>query len=148
MKTLKLKTLFLLGYIGFSTAFAADAIYTPWHNNLAIKGYDSVAYFTLNKAIKGDTSHSFEWQGANWLFSSAENKALFVASPETYAPQYGGYCAYAVAKNSVAGVDPTQFTIHEGKLYLNYSQKIQSQWLQQKEAFIAEADKNWPNVLE
>jgi YHS domain-containing protein len=148
VKFLKIKYFIWLGLTGFSSAFAADAIYTPWHNNLAIKGYDSVAYFTLNKAVKGDSAHSFEWQGANWLFSSAENKALFASSPEEFAPQYGGYCAYAVAKNSLAGVDPTQFTVHEGKLYLNYSQKIQAQWLPQKEAFIIEADKNWPNVLE
>lgn len=130
-----------------STSFAIDKIYTPWNNNLAIKGYDTVAYFTEQAAVKGSKEFSYQWQDATWLFSSEKNKALFVASPHTFAPQFGGYCAYAVATNSIAGIDPTQFTIHEDKLYLNYNKKIQEKWLNNRDTFIEDAHNNWPNLL-
>jgi hypothetical protein len=83
-----------------------------------------------------------------WRFASAEHRDLFVANPEKYAPQYGGYCAYAVSQNSTAGIEPEQFTIVGEKLYLNYNAKIQSRWLDQRDEFIIAADANWPGVIE
>jgi YHS domain-containing protein len=128
-------------------AFALDPIFTPWTNNLAIRGYDTVAYFTENNAIKGSGDFEYEWQGATWRFSSQSNLDMFKNEPERFAPQYGGYCAYAVAKNSTASVDPTQFAIVDNKLYLNYNKKIQQQWLKDQGLFIEQADKNWPALL-
>lgn len=128
--------------------FAADPIYTPLFSNLAIRGYDSVAYFTQQQAVKGNKEHQWEWQGATWRFSSAENLALFKAEPEKYAPQYGGYCAYAVSKNKLAPIEPEQFSIVEGKLYLNYNADVQGKWLADRDNFIKLADKNWPAVLD
>ena len=134
----------------FSThAFAAkDLIYTPLFSNLAIRGYDTVAYFKENKALEGESDYEFKWQGATWRFSNAENLDLFRANPEKYAPQYGGYCGWAVAHNKTASIEPDKFDIHDGKLYLSYSAKIQDQWLADKENLIVKADKNWPGVLD
>lgn len=129
-------------------ANAADLINTSFFGNVAIEGYDSVAYFQQNTAVKGDPAFQHDWQGANWHFSSAENKALFVADPEKYAPQYGGYCAYAISQNTTAGIDPSQFTIVNDKLFLNYNAKIQKKWLADRDAYIIAANKNWPDVVE
>jgi len=129
-------------------AYAVDEIYTTIFSNNAIKGYDTVAYFTKGAAVKGDKKYSTEYKGAKWLFSSQEHLDLFVANPEEYAPQYGGYCAYAVAQNTTASIEPEQFTIHDGKLYLNFNKKFNDIWTKDKENFIVDADKNWPLILE
>jgi YHS domain-containing protein len=146
MKLLKW-SLTVFVFLCSANALALDPIFTPWTNNLAIRGYDPVAYFTENKAVEGSDNFEFEWEGATWRFSSQENLTKFKAEPESYAPQYGGYCAYAVAKNSTASVDPTQFSIVDGKLYLNYNKKIQQQWLNDQANFIEKADINWPSLL-
>ena len=91
----------------------------------AIGGYDTVAYFTENKAVKGSASHTHRWNGADWQFSSAKNLALFKAQPEKYAPQYGGHRAWAIAEKGIlVQIDPKCFDFYGGKLYLNYNSKI------------------------
>jgi YHS domain-containing protein len=75
--------------------------------------------------VKGSAQFSYEWQGATWLFSSAENRDRFNAEPDRYAPQYGGFCAYAVSKGRTASIDPEAWKIVDGKLYLNYSKGVQ-----------------------
>lgn len=142
-----MKKLLLMLFFVSSYSFAADPIYTPWFNNLAIKGYDSVAYFTENKPIEGSESFEYDWQGATWRFSSAKHLAMFKADPERYAPQYGGYCAYAVAKGKTASIEPEQFTVLDGKLYLNYNASVQQKWQAERDSYIEKADKNWPIVL-
>lgn len=129
-------------------AAAVDPIYTPLFSKVAVKGYDTVAYFSENKAVKGNKKISYEWQGAVWLFSSEENRQRFIATPKKFAPQYGGYCAFAVAQDKTASIDPTLFTIVNGKLYLNYNKSINKKWLNNKEGFIVDADKNWPGLLD
>lgn len=146
MHWLKITLLSLVTLIS-ANAFAVDPIYTPWHNNLAIKGYDTVAYFTKNQPFKGNSDFEYEWQGATWRFVSAENREKFISAPEKFAPQYGGYCAYAIAQDSTASIDPSQFSIVDGKLYLNYSKSVQQQWLEDQAAFISQADQNWPSIL-
>jgi len=128
-------------------AFAVDAVNTTFFGNLAIEGYDPVAYFTENKPVEGNEKHQTEWMDANWRFSSAANLALFKENPEKYAPQYGGYCAYAVSQNSVAGIKPELFTIHGGKLYLNYNRSINKKWRQDRDQFIIDANQYWPQLL-
>lgn len=81
-------------------------IYTPLFSDQAVSGYDSVAYFSEGKPIKGKASFAFEWKGAEWRFSTAENLAKFKANPEAYAPQYGGYCAWGMAQGYTASADP------------------------------------------
>jgi len=128
-------------------AGAAEAIYSNWLGR-AIGGYDPVAYFTDARAVEGKSAFTAKWMGANWRFTSAANRDLFVAAPDKYAPKYGGYCAYAVAQNSTAKIDPRAWTIVNGKLYLNYSLDIQKTWSADRDAYIADADKNWPGVLQ
>ena len=115
--------------------------------NLAIRGYDPVAYFTEGEAVKGKREFTLGWQGADWRFASGENRNLFADDPEKYAPQYGGYCAWAVSRNYTAPTDPDAFTVVGDKLYLNYNRKIMAQWLEDRDANIESADRNWPTVL-
>ncbi|MEL7173254.1 MAG: YHS domain-containing (seleno)protein, partial [Pseudomonadota bacterium] len=86
--------------------------------------------------------------GATWRFSSAENRDLFVENPEKYAPQYGGYCAWAVAQGYTAATDPEAWAIVDDKLYLNYNKSVQAKWEKDVPGHIASADGNWPTVLE
>ncbi len=147
MKPLRQLLVILAAVFTSVPVMALEPIYTSFFSDQAIKGYDTVAYFTENKPVKGSEEYSFEYKGATWLFSSADNLALFKQNPEKYEPQYGGYCAYAVSQNTTASIKPELFTIHEGKLYLNYSKSVNDKWLKDKESFIVDADKNWPNLL-
>lgn len=146
IKTALFAALFSLALILSPQAFALDKINTTFFGNLAIEGYDPVAYFTQNQAVEGSKQHQLEWMDASWRFSNAENLARFKADPQKYAPQYGGYCAYAISQNTDAGIDPEQFTLHEGKLYLNYNRSINKKWLKDKEQYIIDADRYWPQL--
>jgi YHS domain-containing protein len=106
-----------------------------------------VAYFTEGKAVKGEKQFSTEYNGATWCFASEENVNAFKASPEKYAPQFGGYCAYAVSQNYTYETDPNAFTIVEGKLYLNYNLNTSKEWNSKRDEYIKLANKNWPTVL-
>ena len=110
----------------------------------AVEGVDVVAYFTERRAVLGSDRHTFRWKGATWRFASQEHRDLFAAAPERYAPQYGGYCAYAVAKGGTAGIDPEAWSIVRGKLYLNLSPEIQERWLEDVPGYIERADARWP----
>ncbi|MEL6266226.1 MAG: YHS domain-containing (seleno)protein [Pseudomonadota bacterium] len=114
----------------------------------AIDGTDPVAYFTEGRPVEGSSSHTYDWNGATWRFASAENRDLFAADPEAYAPQYGGYCAWAVSQGYTASTDPDAWAIVEGKLYLNYNASVQSRWEKDIPGHITAADGNWPTVLE
>lgn len=132
-----------------AAAFAArPEIYTARFSNLAVEGYDVVAYFTEGKPVKGDKAFRATHQGAEWLFSSAENLAAFREDPEKYAPQYGGYCAWAVSQNYTARGNPKNWRIVDGRLFLNYNDEIQKRWESDIPGFVAAADANWPAVLE
>ena len=107
----------------------------------------TISLVTEGRPVEGSSDHSHEWMGATWLFSSAENKQLFIDDPEKYAPQYGGYCAYAVSKGTTASTDPTAWKIVDGKLYLNYSHDVQKKWATDIPGNIMKADENWPQIL-
>lgn len=114
---------------------------------VAINGYDTVAYLTQGKPVKGLDAHSWSWQGAVWKFASQAHLDLFKAQPEKYAPQYGGYCAYGVAQGNLVKVEPEQFTVRDGKLYLNYDADIQALWLKDPAGFIRTADMRFAQLL-
>ncbi|MEM7065451.1 MAG: YHS domain-containing (seleno)protein [Cyanobacteria bacterium P01_B01_bin.77] len=116
-------------------------------DGIAIRGADPVAYFTEGEYTPGSDEFTHDWEGATWQFASAENRDLFAANPEEYAPQYGGFCAYAVSQGSTASIEPTAWEIVDGKLYLNYNDKIQERWSKDIPGYIAQADQNWPGVL-
>ena len=113
----------------------------------AIRGYDPVAYFSEGKRVKGSPEFSHEWNGAQWLFSSADNREVFRQEPERYAPQYGGYCAYAVANGYTATTEPEAWTIVDDRLYLNYSLGVRKKWAKDIPGNIKKANNNWPGVL-
>jgi YHS domain-containing protein len=127
-----------------SHVFAIEPIFST--KSGAIRGYDPVAYFTMNKAVKGQKKLSTTWQGATWHFSSQANLDAFKADPEKYAPQYGGYCAYGVAQGFTPEIDPQAFHVREGKLYLNLSKDVLKRWKEDIPAYVADANKNWPEL--
>lgn len=115
-------------------------------DGVAIRGYDPVAYFDQGEPIEGSAAHSLDWQGVTWHFASAAHRSAFEQNPEKYAPAYGGYCAYAVAKDQLASIDPTAWRIVDGKLYLNYSASIQEKWEKDIPGYIETAEMNWPDL--
>ena len=112
-------------------------------DGIAIRGTDPVAYFKESKAVQGSSEFEYEWMGVKWQFSTEENRDLFASNPEEYAPQYGGYCAWAVSQGYTASIDPQAWKIVDGKLYLNYSQDVQKRWSKDIPGNIAKADANW-----
>jgi len=125
---------------------SAESLYYSSFLGTAVEGYDVVAYFTEGKPVEGDSDHVVEWQGAKWQFASAKNKDLFEADPEKYAPQYGGYCAWAISQGYTASTVPEAWKIVDGKLYLNYSKGVQSTWEQDIPGNIKLANTNWPGI--
>lgn len=140
-------TLALLVILPKLASAASSEINKSFFGGVAIEGYDAVAYHTAGKPTEGKKEFEHAWKGAVWRFASAENRDLFAADPEKYAPQYGGYCAYAVAQGSTAGIDPEAWTLVDGKLYLNYNRKVQKEWESKRDDYIRRADENWPDVL-
>lgn len=116
-------------------------------NGVAVDGSDVVAYFTQGKPVAGHKDITLDWMGATWRFATKENRAAFQADPTAYAPQYGGYCAYAASEGYVAPTAPNAWSIVDGKLYLNYSKGVRRRWLKDTKARIAAADSNWPDIL-
>ncbi len=112
----------------------------------ALKGYDTVAYFKEGKPVKGKDEFRHDWMGAKWYFASAANRDAFAQNPEKYAPQFGGYCAWAVSQGYTAAIDPTAWKIVEGKLYLNYSKEVQQKWESDIPGHIKKAQENWPRL--
>ena len=116
-------------------------------NGIAIKGYDPVAYFSDNAPVAGRPEFSASYKGATFQFASAAHKAQFEADPAKYAPQYGGFCAFATAAGHKALVDPAAFTVVKGKLYLNYSTQVRARWQQDVPGYIGKANAAWPQVV-
>jgi hypothetical protein len=132
--------------ITVSPAFALDAINTNLFG-VAVKGYDVVAYHTESKPVEGSSDFTLKWQEATWRFSTEANRDAFAKEPERYAPQFGGYCAWAVSQGYTAGIDPEAWRIVDGKLYLNYSPKVQKTWEKDVTENISNAETNWPKLL-
>ena len=116
-------------------------------DGVAINGYDPVAYFRAAAPVRGDAAHAVSWKGATWHFASAGNREAFVRAPAGFAPQYGGYCAYALSRNAIARTAPDAWTVHAGKLYLNYDISVREIWQRDIPGNVALADANWPSVL-
>ncbi len=138
----------LTAFTAFGSAYAKDPVYTGRFNNNAVDGHDVVAYFTDGKPIEGSDQYTHEYMGALWKFSSAANRDAFIAEPEKYAPQFGGYCAWAASQGYTARGNPNNWTIVDGKLYLNYNTSIQRKWEKDIPGFIAKAEENWPGILD
>jgi YHS domain-containing protein len=111
---------------------------------LAIEGTDPVGYFTEGRPVRGDRAHALMWRGVEWRFSSPETLAAFEADPVRYAPQYGGWCAWAVAEGYTAPTTPEAWAVVDGKLYLTHSRSTQRRWKRDIPGNVERANANWP----
>ncbi len=128
-------------------AAALSPVNRTLFGGVAIDGYDPVAFFTDSRPVEGRKEFAYEWNGATWRFASVAHRDLFVQEPARYAPQYGGYCAWAVSQGYTAGIDPEAWTIRDGKLFLNYDLDVQKKWALDIPGNIAKGDANWPKIL-
>ena len=115
-------------------------------DGLALRGFDPVAYFTQNKALKGEPQLTTVYKGVTYEFASKEDQATFQGNPEMYVPQFGGFCAFAVSKGVKADIDPHAFAINDGKLYVNYSERALKAYQEDIKGNTGKADHNWPDV--
>jgi hypothetical protein len=134
--------------IGGASAFAGDSVNTGYFGGVAILGYDTVAYFTEGKAVKGSDEFSYDWLGTPWHFASKKHQDMFISEPDKYAPQFGGYCAPEVAVTGTAtiNVDPEAFKIIDGKLYLVYDAMSAQFFADNAEELVPKGKENWPKV--
>lgn len=125
-------------------AFAGDRqLVNKNSDNIAIEGYDTVAYFTKGRPVEGKSEFEHVWQDAHWRFSNASHRDMFAADPERFAPRYGGFCAMSMARGLVYKVDPEAWVIVKDNLYLNYTKKYADEFAADPEPEIANADTNW-----
>ncbi|HEY9536347.1 MAG TPA: YHS domain-containing (seleno)protein [Kiloniellaceae bacterium] len=134
----------LLAGLAAGPALALDPVFSE--DGLAIRGYDPVAYFNDGRPVEGKDEFTYSHEGTVWRFATAANRDAFAADPARYAPQYGGYCAWAVSQGYTAPIDPDAWSIENGKLYLNYSESVQQQWAEDIPGNISKADANWPEI--
>lgn len=150
MKTFKtnvVRTLLATSILAFSSlSFAADIDMNADANDLAIKGYDPVSYFTMGKPVEGDINFTATHKGAIYRFSSESNRDLFKNDPAKFAPQYGGYCAFGVAMDKKFDTDPTAWKIVANKLYLNLNKDVQNKWKQDTKKYLEMSDTNWYSI--
>ncbi len=131
--------------VNLPAVFAAEAKTATVHG-VAIRGYDPVAYFTEGQAVKGSSVYAYNWNEASWHFSKPENRDLFAADPERYAPQFGGHCANGLSKGKLVGADPEEWTIVDDKLYMNYNRPARDDWRAHKAVMIERAESNWAGI--
>ena len=138
----------LTGTALLALAQVADAgeINTGYFGDVAIRGYDPVAYFTMSKAVEGDPAITLAWLGANWQFATEEHRDLFEEDPISYAPQYGGFCAYGVSVGKKFDGDPNFWTVADGRLYLNLNEEISDTFNKDVAGAIEKADRNWTDI--
>ncbi|MGH6953241.1 MAG: YHS domain-containing (seleno)protein [Alphaproteobacteria bacterium] len=139
----------LLGVAAVALTDAAEAqkLVSASSYNVAIKGYDPVAYLAEGRAVEGRSEFEFAWRDAKWRFLNGANRDAISGDPERYAPQYGGFCALSVAHNESSDGDPESWTITDGKVYLNANKTVQRRWLKDMRWYIGAADANWARRL-
>jgi YHS domain-containing protein len=126
-----------------AAARAGSAVYGA-AKGPALQGHDAVAYFTDGKPTPGDARFTHEWNGATWRFASQQNLERFRTEPERYAPQYGGYCAFAMSGGGLSPGDAKRWRIEDGKLYLNANVFAQTLWERDIPKRVTDADGHWP----
>lgn len=143
-----MKESILILFVAFlsTTTFAQTAKHINLKNNVAIQGYNPVAYFEINKPTEGKKEIKSEYNGAIYYFSSESTKALFLKNPSQYKPQFGGFCSYGMSEGYEAPIQPDVFTIVENKLYLNYNLKVKEMWSKEQTTRIEKAIVNWENI--
>lgn len=150
-----LKSIFILLLVAGSsaTALSQSKVFAN-EQNVALNGYDAVAYFNQYEAVRGNNEYAVTVGGTTYYFSSAENAKAFKENPSPYQPQYGGYCAFAVAmKGAKVPSDPTTFKIRDGKLYLFFNDYYEGKpfntivpWNGNEAAMVTKANTNWKTL--
>lgn len=135
-----------IAFLVLTGANAAVVVDASGPDNLAIKGYDPVAYFTEQRPVLGSKQFEYKWMNATWRFESAAHRDAFAAKPEKYAPQYGGYSAMGIAEGAAADGDPSVWSMLDGKLYLNASESARKKWLVDIDGYIESANTKWPQL--
>lgn len=115
-------------------------------NGQAAKGYDAVAFFAKNAAVRGNPTFEYAWNGAKWLFSSAENLEKFKADPDAYSPQFGGYCVYSAAQGKLVEGNPEHYKVIDGKLYFCNNAEAKEAWEGSEEDLLKKAEKFWAEI--
>ena len=115
-------------------------------DGVALKGYDPVSYFTDMKPEMGMSDISYKWGGATWRFTSKDHMKMFKENPSKYAPQFGGYCAYALSLNKLVPADPAYWTMKNGMLYVNANADAQKLFRKDETGNIEKAEKNWKSL--
>jgi YHS domain-containing protein len=135
---------FLLAYA--APAVADGTVNTGYFGGVAINGYDPVAYFLDNRAVRGSEKYAYEWLGSPWHFANEQHRELFKKDPVKYAPQYGGYCAAEVAGSGsvTVNIDPEAFKIIDGKLYITYDKVHTNDFATHADDLVPKAEANWP----
>lgn len=135
-------------FTGAGPVAAGSSVNTGYFGGVAIMGYDPVAYFTDNKAVKGSEEYTYDWLGTPWHFASRKHLDMFQSQPVSYAPQYGGYCAPEVAGSgtTTVNVDPEAFVIIDGKLYLSYDKTHTAEFAAHASETVPKAGANWPKL--
>jgi YHS domain-containing protein len=144
---LSLLTTLALAASGYAADIAGKSLVLKTKDGFAIQGYDSVAYFTDNKAVKGNAKLSSEYDGAKYLFATAEHKTIFDGNPAKYAPAYGGYCGYAASIDRLSPISPEWFQIEDGKLILQHNKKAFDLFNKELKENVVKADANWPGLV-
>jgi YHS domain-containing protein len=132
--------------VASSLSFAADIDMNADANDLAIKGYDPVSYFTTLAPKLGNANFTATYKGAIYRFSNEANRDMFKQSPAKYAPQYGGYCAFGVAMEKKFDTDPLAWKIVADKLYLNLNKDVQKKWLTDVPGYLNLSNDNWSDI--
>ena len=127
-----------------ATTAATPAVFTDEHG-VAIHGYDPVSYFE-GAPQAGDPQYFTDVDGARYLFASVTHKAKFDAAPASFAPQYGGYCAFGAAMGHKSPTQPDTGQIIDGKLYLNYNRDVKAMFDKDHAGLIGKADANWTTI--
>jgi len=141
----RLRGLALAAILVTSTAAAGERINKDVED-LAILGYDTVAYFTDGQPVKGSPDFEYVWQDARWQFASAEHRTLFATEPDRYAPQFGGFCTGGVALGRLSPIDPEAWLIVDGRLYLHYDKEARDETAADPKANIAVAAERWEGL--
>jgi YHS domain-containing protein len=117
-------------------------------DGVVLHGYDPVAYFASNAAVKGNPKYKVAYKGGTYYFVSENHRKLFKKDPAKYAPQYGGYCAMAVSMGQLEDADPKLFTVHRDKLLVQRNEKAHQMFMSNPDMFHEKADQQWPQLVE
>jgi YHS domain-containing protein len=140
-----LRNSLILAALATAICLGLSAVTQAGQPNIALKGYDPVAYFTDERAVVGDPQYQYEWDGAVYRFASAQHLTLFKADPDRYLPQYNNWCAASVAKGEKVYGNPEWWLVVDGRLYL-FGKPIGPDLMSKDAGMKSQADENWPKV--